>query len=172
MRRRTLLGGLLAGTGALSGCLGRSIGASKKTQPPRNDASTTKPTTPFETEVNDTHVTLEILDRQMPAPDESVNGEFDCDASRVVITGWLRPPNGCHELVFESLERHTEPDEAPVALTTESNESDDTTCEGIEYKYQLTLAFENDLPDVIRVQYESLKDDSVDSFEVQNESCR
>lgn len=173
MQRRTLLGCALAGLAPLNGCTGSGLGRSTQSPTTRhNDDDATTTATPFETRADGVDVTLEILDRQMPAPDESVAGSFDCEASTAVLTGWIRPPTGCHELVVGSFDHHPDSNESEVVLASRSEKEDDgRTCEGVKVKYRLTLAYEREVPDVIRVRYASPEDDAESSFEVRNGSC-
>lgn len=171
MHRRTVLVGICVG---LSGCLGQNLGQATQPQTTTNQDSMTNPITPFETETENTHVTFEIIDRRQPAPDEPVSGEFDCKTSKVVLTGWLRPPNSCHHVLFESYEYTTETGTVTIVLgsQTDSNESTDgTTCEGINYKFHIVLKVDGEVPQTVEIEYRPSDNKYEDSFEVTNQSC-
>lgn len=110
----------------------------------------------------------------MPAPDESVDGVFDCEKSTVVLTGWFRPPSGCHRLVFESFETHPDTNEATIRLTSRwasERPQSEVNCGGVTYKYQAELVFDRTVPETMRVEYESPDGNVVNSFEVHDDSC-
>lgn len=166
MQRRVFLGSLLAGLGMVSGCIGGNPLQGNSQTTTQNDTTTPNGTAPFETTVGNTQVTLEILDREWPAPEESVEGKFDCEAATVTLTGWYRPPTGCHELAFDSLERDGRTVE--VTLTSKSQKTtDETTCEGVSYNYRVELNATATLPDKIRVVYTYPRREDEKSFDIQ-----
>ncbi len=171
MHRRTVIAGVCVG---LTGCLGSNFGQVTQSQITNKHSSTTSPT-PFTTQVENTHVTFEIITYRLPAPDGFVNQDFNCEASTVTLIGWLRPPNGCHHIRFESYEYTTETATATITLGSQidPNESTDgTTCEGIKVKYRIVLEIDGTLPESVHVKFQPSDSRYEQTFETGSHSCK
>jgi hypothetical protein len=171
MNRRTVLAGVCVG---LTGCLGQNLGQATLPQTTPSEHSTTTSATPFTTQVENTHMTFEIVDYQMPAPDGVVSQDFNCEASTVTLNGWLRPPNGCHHIQFDSYKYTAETATATINFEsqTDPNESTDgTTCEGIKVKYRIVLEVDGELPQTIQIKYRPSDSKYEQTFTTTHHSC-
>ncbi len=171
MNRRTVLTGLSVG---LAGCLGRGADG---TQPETTTHSNVTPSTvspPSNEEVDGLTAKLVVVDGQMPAPDESVSATTNCKTKTTELTGWFRPPTGCHEMVLKSFEFNQTEDRATIVLSSKwgsSRSPDEVDCGGVTFKYKLTLTSETAIPETIQVVYQTPDGEQAIAFELQTETC-
>lgn len=171
MNRRTALAGLSVG---LAGCLGRGADG---TQPETITHSNVTPSTvspPSNGEANGLTAKLVVVDGKMPAPDESVSATTNCETKTTELTGWLRPPTGCHEMVLRSLEYNQTEDRATIVLSSkwgDSRSPNEVDCGGVTFKYKITLISETAIPEAIRVVYQTPDGEQANAFDLQIETC-
>ena len=166
MERRTFLQMCILGGSALSGCLSRDTNSSLD-QDQDEETATSASNRKSKPQVN-----LQVIDREWPVPDGLISGEFDCAESTAIITGWTRPPSACYELTVDSLEYPEESDGVLITLDSiQSRDRDDTTCEGVAYKFRLSLQFKSELPKKVSLRYESPETGAEISSQIRNNSC-
>ncbi len=110
----------------------------------------------------------------MPAPDESVSATTNCDTKTTELTGWFRPPIGCHEMVLRSLEYNQTEDRATIVLSSkwgDSRSPDEVDCGGATFKYKITLSSETAFLGAIRVVYQTPDGEQANAFDLQTDPC-
>jgi hypothetical protein len=170
MRRRSLLGAVAAACSAAAGCLD-SVPVSNLVQDADRDRQ--GQVAPAETRVGDVRVRLSVVDRQWPAPEETVTVASDCGALPVELTGWFRL-HGCHGLTLASVAWDESSARLAVTLSsrwTSEKEPDEVDCGGVSVSYRLGLAPAGSPPEVVRVRYATPEGDVRDSFEVWPRRC-
>lgn len=171
MNRRTVLTGLSVG---LVGCLGRGADG---TQPERSTHTNETPATvspPSNGKSNGITAKLVVVDGQMPAPGESVSATTNCDTKTTVLTGWFRPPTGCHEMVLKSFEYNPTEDKGTIVLSSkwgESRSPEEVDCGGVTFKYKIALTSETAMPGAIRVVYQTPDGEQANAFRLQTDPC-
>lgn len=167
MKRRGVVGAIGASFATFSGCIGQGLS-------PNNSQETTKhqpQTAPYSSKEGTAHIQLRVLDRKMPAPEPSVSADFDCNDTIVTLNGWFRPPSGCHEIALDSFSCTEDSNNCEIAVTSvKSDSSGDTTCEGVNINYEITINLGNNFPESLLVKY--IRDsETTDSFDFNNDPC-
>ena len=171
MIRRTVLSGLSVG---LAGCLGRGADGTHSEATTHANETPATVSSPSNGKSNGITAKLVVVDGQMPAPDESVSATTNCDTKTTELTGWFRPPTGCHEMVLKSFEYNQTEDRATIVLSSKWGESrppDEVDCGGVTFKYKLTLTSETAIPETIRVVYRTPEGEQANAFDLQTETC-
>ena len=166
MERRNFLRTVILGGGALSGCLSRDTDHSRIRNQSTETGTSTRDRRPKP------RVSLAVVDRQWPVPEETIRGKFDCGELTAIITGWTRPPSACRRLTVESVRYSKGPDEVSITLGSRRRRTNDNaTCEGVAYKFRLALRFEDELPKTVVLRYDSPENGSEKVSPIRNNSC-